>query len=255
MNFIDTHSHIYLSQFEEDVEQTIERAVEKGVNKIILPNIDSESIKPNRELSIKYRGVCYSLMGLHPTYVKDNYKEELERIFEELETNLYVGIGEIGIDLYWDKTHIEEQKEAFEQQVNYALNNNMPFVIHARESFNEIIAVLENINASKCRGIFHAFSGTAEDAKKVIDMGFHIGIGGVVTFKNSHLPEVVKQVDLNHIVLETDSPYLAPVPYRGKRNESSYIPLIAEKIAEIKSVALEDVAEATSYNAQKLFEI
>jgi TatD DNase family protein len=253
MKFIDTHSHIYLSQFDEDLDLTVERAIENSVNKIILPNIDSESILANKEISKKYPEVCYSLMGLHPTYVKDNFKDELENIFSELESGSYIGIGEIGIDLYWDKTHIEEQKIAFKEQVGYALKNNLPFVVHARESFNEIIKVLEEINSPTYKGIFHAFSGTIENAQKIIEMGFLLGIGGVVTFKNSKLPEVVEHIDLSHVVLETDSPYLAPTPHRGKRNESSYIPLIAKKIAEIKSTSLEKVAELTSSNATILF--
>lgn len=253
MRFIDTHSHIYLPQFDNDINSTIERAVNQGVEQIILPNIDSESISRNNALSETYPQICFSLMGLHPTHVKENYQEELEKIIKEFEARKYIGIGEIGIDLYWDKTFFEEQKEVFRIQVEYAIKNDLPFVIHARESFEEIIHELEKINSTFYNGIFHAFSSSLQDAQKIIEMGFLIGIGGVVTFKNSKLPEIIKHIDLNHIVLETDSPYLAPTPHRGKRNESSYIPLIAEKIATIKSVSVEEVATITSSNASKLF--
>ncbi len=255
MVFIDTHSHFYLPQFDEDVDRCITNAKDSGVAKIILPNIDSETILANKKLSAKYPDTCYSLMGLHPTHVKENYEEELASVLSELENGNYVGVGEIGMDLYWDKTFIEEQKDAFRQQISYAKAKDLPFVIHSRESFREVIEVLESLNTEKFKGIFHAFSGSVEEAGKVIEMGFYIGIGGVVTFKNSSLPELVKQVDLNHIVLETDSPYLAPTPYRGKRNESSYIPIIAKKIAEIKEVKLEEVAEITSWNSINLFNI
>lgn len=253
MNFIDTHSHIYLPQFDEDRALAVLRAEESKVNKIILPNIDSGSVNANKALAQRYPETCFSLMGLHPTHVKENYREELEVVYSELDTKFYKGVGEIGIDLYWDKTHIEAQKDAFQKQIEYALKKELPFVIHSRDSFDEVIEVLENINQSDYKGIFHAFSGDSKQAQKVIDMGFLIGIGGVLTFKNSKLPEVVAQIDLNHIVLETDSPYLAPTPHRGKRNESSYIPLIAQKIADIKSINLQEVADVTSLNAINLF--
>lgn len=253
MNFIDTHSHIYLPHFDEDRELAVLRAEESKVNKIILPNIDAESVNANKDLAQKYPENCFSLMGLHPTHVKDNYLDELKVVFSELDTDFYKGVGEIGIDLYWDKTHFEEQKDAFRKQVEYALKHDLPFVIHSRDSFDELIEVLEQINHAAYKGIFHAFSGDINQAQRVIEMGFLIGIGGVVTFKNSKLPEVVEQVDLNHIVLETDSPYLAPTPHRGKRNESSYIPLIAKKIADLKSVNLYEVANVTSSNAINLF--
>lgn len=255
MNFIDTHSHIYLPQFDADRDASVERAIEQGVKKIVLPNIETETIHANKSLSVKYPEVCFSLMGLHPTYVKANFHEELDAILKEFNNHDYKGVGEIGIDLYWDKTFIEEQKESFKIQVEFSLKNNLPFVIHSRDSFDEVIGVLESINSAKYQGIFHAFSGTPSEADKVIELGFKIGIGGVVTFKNSNLPEVVKHIPLKHIVLETDSPYLTPVPNRGKRNESSYIPLIADKIAQVKAVNIEEVAEITSTNASNLFAI
>ncbi len=255
MHFIDTHSHMYLPQFNGDIQDCIDRCKEKSVQKVILPNIDSETIQPLLGLTLKDPEFFYPLMGLHPTHVKENFEQELSKIFDELNSNQYCGVGEIGIDLYWDKTFLDKQQVAFESQVRYALDKNLPFVIHARESFQEVIDVLEKINHGSYRGIFHAFSGEPFQAEKVAEMGFLIGIGGVSTFKNSNLSEVIEHIDLNHIVLETDSPYLAPVPYRGKRNESSYIPLIAEKIAAVKSIGIEEIARVTSTNAEKLFNI
>ncbi|MBN1118648.1 MAG: TatD family hydrolase [Bacteroidales bacterium] len=255
MNFIDTHSHLYLSQFDNDIDLCISRSLEAGVNKIILPNIDSESVEPMCQLAEKDNELFKPLIGLHPTHVKENFEDELNNIFTALSEKRNYGVGEIGIDLYWEKTFIEEQKVAFEKQVRYALAKDLPIVIHSRESYCEILEVLKMINCQGYKGIFHAFPGNSEQAHQVIEMGFYIGIGGVVTFKNSHLPEVVSKIDLNHIVLETDSPYLAPVPYRGKRNESCYIPIIAEKIAELSGSTIEEVARHTTDNASKLFKI
>lgn len=255
MYFIDTHSHMYLPQFDSDIQDCIQRCKEKSVKKVILPNIDSETIMPLKELALKEPTLFYPIMGLHPTHVKENFEEELNKIFNELDKTQYCGIGEIGIDLYWDKTFFENQQIAFEKQVRYAIDKDLPFVIHARDSFQEIIDVLEKINQGSYKGIFHAFSGEPKQAEKVIEMGFLIGIGGVSTFKNSNLPEVIGHIDLNHIVLETDSPYLAPVPYRGKRNESSYIPLIAENISAIKGINVEKVAQVTTSNTENLFNI
>lgn len=255
MKFIDTHSHIYLPQFDDDRDACISRAVSLGVDKIVLPNIDSQSIAPLIDTTANYPGICFPLTGLHPTHVKENYLVELEIVLKSFDSHKYYGIGEIGIDLYWDKTYFEEQKTAFIQQVNFALEKRIPVVIHARDSFNEIIQCLRQINSNNFSGIFHAFTGSYEQAMEVIEMGFLIGIGGVITFKNSHLPSVIQQLDLNHVVLETDSPYLAPVPHRGKRNESAYIPLIANKIAEIKRSSVEQVAEVTTFNTCAIFNI
>jgi TatD DNase family protein len=255
MNFIDTHAHIYLPEFSGDLEQTAQRARDQGISKIILPNIDSFTIEPLQEVCNRYKNYCYPLMGLHPTHVKDNFSGELNIIFKELKSDEYIGVGEIGIDLYWDKTYLEQQKIAFKMQVVYALENNLPVVIHARESFQQIIEVLQEINSPIFKGIFHAFPGNSVQAAQVIEMGFFIGVGGVVTYKNSHLPEVLRHIDLNHIVLETDSPYLSPVPYRGKRNESSYIPVIAEKTGQLMGKSVDEVAEKTTYNARHLFNL
>lgn len=255
MEFIDTHSHMYLPQFAEDLEDSMQRALDKSVTKIIIPNIDSKTIPLVDEMSEAFSGQCIPLMGLHPTHVKDDYEAELEIVFKQLVSKHYYGIGEIGIDLYWDKSFYDQQVEAFKKQIIYALENDLPFVIHARESFNEIFQVLKSINIDRFKGIFHAFTGTPEDADKIVEMGFKIGIGGILTFKNSGLADTVRLIDINHIVLETDSPYLAPVPFRGKRNESSYLPLIASILADIKNVPIEKVANITSQNAIELFRL
>ncbi len=253
--FVDTHSHIYLSQFNEDLDECMVRAADAGVDKIILPNIDSQTVPELLSLMEKYPNECKGLMGLHPTHVKDNYKDQLDVIFRELSSGKYIGVGEIGIDLYWDKTFLKEQIEAFTQQIKYAIEHNLPFVIHARDSFDEVFQALEKIGESKYNGILHAFTGNDQQAKQATDFGLLLGIGGIVTFKNSGLADVLVNVDLNHLVLETDSPYLAPTPHRGKRNESSYIPFIAAKIAEVKHLTIEEVADITSQNAKVLFKL
>ena len=253
--FIDTHAHLYLPEFNDDRYAMIETAVNRGVKKIFLPNIDSSSIGPMNELASKFPGVCYPMMGLHPTSVKGNYREELARIESELEKGHYIGIGETGIDLYWDKSHIKEQCIAFAAQLDLALKHKLPVIIHARESFDEILEILEGYNNSGLSGIFHAFTGTTDIAKLVTGMRFKLGIGGIVTYKNSSLPEVVRETDLKNLVLETDSPYLTPVPFRGKRNESSYIPYIAEAVKQIKNTTLDEVAQVTTDNVLNLFSL
>jgi TatD DNase family protein len=253
--FIDTHAHLYLPEFDLDRELVIETALHRGVKKILLPNIDSSSIMPMNDLAVRHPGVCYAMMGLHPTSVKENYRDELEMVGREVERGMYVGIGEIGIDLYWDKSHIKEQCIAFAAQLNLALQYKLPVVIHARESFNEIMEILEGYSNKGLKGIFHAFTGTTEIAEQVISMGFKLGIGGILTYKNSTLPEVVQVANLNYLVLETDSPYLSPAPFRGKRNESSYIPYIAEVVKQIKNITLEEVAEVTTHNVLSLFSL
>jgi TatD DNase family protein len=255
IDFIDSHSHIYLPEFSEDIDDCITRAVEKGVSKIILPNIDSQTILPLNNLLKKYPKNCFGLMGLHPTYVKENYKAQLKIILNEIDSGNYVGVGEVGIDLYWDKTFIKEQTIAFVEQVKYALEKDLPVVIHARDSFNEVFDALNSIGTNRFSGIFHAFTGNIEQARQAVDMGLFIGVGGIVTFKNAGLSEVLTHINIEHLVLETDSPYLTPTPYRGKRNESSYIPIIAQKIADIKEVSIEEVARVTTRNAQRLFKL
>lgn len=253
MNYIDTHTHLYDEQLLEDEELMIQRAIDAGVTKMYMPNCDSSTIEGMMQLAKKHPEHCYPMMGLHPCYVKENYKDELTIVEQQLAQNKFYAVGEIGLDYYWDKTFVAKQKEAFSLQIDWALQYNLPIVIHTRESLQDGIDMVKAKQNGKLKGIFHCFSGSAEEAQQIIDTGFHLGIGGVVTFKNSKLPEVLQSVDLSHIVLETDAPYLAPTPYRGKRNESSYIPLIAEKLSTIKQMELSEIARITTENAETLF--
>jgi len=253
--YIDTHAHLYLPEFDADRESAVETALYRGVRRILLPNIDSSSIEPMNKLADRFPGVCFPMMGLHPTSVKDNYREELDRVEKELSHRNYCAIGEIGIDLYWDKTHLVEQAIVFSKQLDLALEHNLPVAIHARESFDEILEILDGYKNKGLRGVFHAFTGNTDTARDVADRGFLLGIGGIITYKKSFLPEVIRETDLSHIILETDSPYLTPVPFRGKRNESSYIPYIAEAIGKIKETSPEEVARITTANACKLFHL
>jgi TatD DNase family protein len=253
MRFIDTHAHIYLKDFDDDIDSVIQRAFNEQIGTIILPNIDSSSISSLHKLTEKYPDHCFPLMGLHPTSVKGNYKHELNKILSQFDNYKYHGVGEIGIDLYWDKNFIDEQISVFEKQLSFALKRSLPVVIHARDSFDLIFKSIAKTEFAGLKGIFHAFTGNEEQAKWIINKGFKIGIGGIVTFKNSAIAQVVKSINLEHIVLETDSPYLTPAPYRGKRNETSYLKIIGAKIAEIKGISLEEVAEKTTENAVQLF--
>lgn len=255
MMLIDTHSHLYLSQFDADRDETLLKAVNLGIHKILLPNVDCSTIEPMEELVKKYPETCFAMMGLHPTSVKENYEDELNVITDLLSTRKYSAVGEIGIDLYWDKSYLEQQKTAFKYQLDLAKEHDLPVVIHIRESFEETFSVLNSCTGNSFAGVFHCFSGNLVQAKRAIDLGFKLGIGGVVTFKNSGLVDVVKNIDLSEIVLETDSPYLAPTPHRGQRNDPEYLMLIASKIAEIKDMSLEKVAEITTKNAVDLFRL
>jgi TatD DNase family protein len=252
---IDTHSHIYAEDFNHDIDEVMQRAYDNDVKKIILPNIDSGSIKRLLDLSDSYPHLCYPLMGLHPTSVSEDYKEELKAVEYWLEKRKFYGIGEIGIDLYWEQKFIKEQQQAFRYQIKLAKSANLPIVIHVRNSFDEVHAIVKEEQDGNLKGIFHCFNGTREAAQKVTDLGFYLGIGGVVTFKNSKLDQVIKSVDVKNLVLETDSPYLTPAPKRGRRNESAYLAFIAQKIAEIYDISVEEVAEITSANARQLFGI
>jgi TatD DNase family protein len=253
--YIDTHAHLYLPEFDADRESAVETALYRGVKRILLPNIDSATINPLKNVTEQFPGVCYPMMGLHPTSVKDNYREELDRVEKELSHGSYCAVGEIGIDLYWDKSRLKEQNLAFSAQLDFALKYNLPVAIHARESFDEILDILNAYKNKGLQGVFHAFTGTVEIAQDVVNRGFLLGIGGIVTYKKSFLPDVIRETDLSHIILETDSPFLAPVPFRGKRNESSYIPYIAEAIGRIKDTMPEEVARVTTANACKLFQL
>ncbi len=251
---IDTHSHLYVDQFDDDIEAVIERAKANKVHRIYLPNIDQESVHRVKSLHRKDPNLFHMMVGLHPTDVNAASPGNLNWIEEELNSKKYVAVGEIGIDLYWDKTFLKEQTEVFEAQVQMAIDHKLPFVIHARDSFDEIFSSLKKFNPSDLRGIFHSFTGTIEQAETALSLGdFKLGINGIVTFKNSGLDATVKKIGLEHLVLETDAPYLAPVPHRGKRNESSYLLLIAEKIADIFAVSLDEVTKVTHDNARYIF--
>lgn len=256
MTFIDTHAHLYAKEFNDDRDEMIKRAIDKGVTKLLLPNIGLSSIEEMEKLVENYPGICYSMMGVHPCDVEKDWKTQLDKIKTYYQKGKHIAIGEIGIDLYWDTSLQKEQTECFQAQIQWAKEENLPIVIHCRNSFDEIFEVLNRENDDQLYGVFHCFTGTKEQAEKIINYkGFKLGIGGVVTFKNSGLDKVLEDVDLEHLVLETDAPYLSPSPYRGKRNESAYIPLIAEKLAEIYNVEVEEIAKITTKNALEVFGI
>jgi TatD DNase family protein len=255
MTYIDTHSHLYLPEFDNDRRDAVQRAVNSGVNKILLPNIDSSSITPMNQMAAEFPGICHAMMGLHPTSVKEQFRNELTRVESELKSGNFCAIGEIGIDLYWDKSFLSQQTEVLRIQFELSLSYDLPVVVHARNSFAEILTVLDDFKGKGLKGVFHAFSGDADTAKTLTSQGFLLGVGGMITYKNSLLPKVVKEMPVECLVLETDSPYLSPVPYRGKRNESSYIPVIAQVVHEIKNITLEEVATVTKINAERLFRI
>ncbi len=250
---IDTHSHIYLPDFDDDRDEIIQRAKNNNIKKIFLPNIDSSSIEMLYNTEKLYPGMCIAMMGLHPCSVKENYLKELDIVESELSKRPFSAIGEIGLDYYWDKTFIIEQKDAFIRQMNLAKNFDIPIVIHSRDSTEDVISLVRQEKSPKLRGIFHCFGGSVEEAQQIIDLGFLLGIGGVLTYKKSGLDQTLKHIDLRHIVLETDAPYLTPVPFRGKKNEPSYITFVAEKLAEAKGMSLEEVCRITTENAENLF--
>lgn len=251
---IDTHTHLYSEEFNGDRIASINHAMEKGISKFYMPNVDSSSIEGMLALEVHFPEHCFPMMGLHPCSVKENYREELDTVKRWIDLRRFSAIGEIGLDLYWDKTFIKEQELAFREQLFWALEYNYTVVIHCRNAFDEIFEILKSYDKLP-KGIFHCFSGDIIQAQQVLSLGnFKLGIGGVVTFKNSGLDKVVEQLNIHDIVLETDAPYLAPVPHRGKRNESAYLPLVAEKIAQIKNMSIEEVASITSQNAIEIFE-
>lgn len=252
-NWIDTHAHIYSTEFDLDRAEMLRQCEEAHIKRIYMPNIDRTSIDAMLEVEHRYPQQCFSIMGLHPCSVKKDFETELYKVEEWLSKRKFVAVGEMGTDLHWDKTFWGQQQEAFKIQVGWAKKYRLPLVIHCRESIDETIGLLEPLLDGRLTGIFHCFSGSLEQAKKIIAMGFSLGIGGVVTFKNGGLDKILPEIDLKHIVLETDSPYLAPVPHRGKRNSPLYIPHIATKLAEVKNIPLEEVKEATNKNALTLF--
>ncbi|MCP4438051.1 MAG: TatD family hydrolase [Aureispira sp.] len=252
---VDTHTHIYVPKFDEDRDAMIQRAIDSNVQHFFLPNIDRPSIPQMLELEAAYPERCHAMMGLHPCSVDGDYMKTLALMEKWFEKRSFCAVGEIGLDYYWDKTHIKEQKEAFRIQSRWAKELDIPIVIHARDSLDDLIQLVGEEKTDNFRGVFHCFGGSLEQAQKIIDLGFLMGIGGVLTFKKAGLDAVVKDIDLKHLVLETDSPYLTPHPYRGKRNESAYIKIIAERLAKVKGISLEEVAKATTANAFELFGI
>lgn len=253
MTIIDTHCHLYVKAFKDDIAAVLERAAAEGVEKFYLPAIDSEETDSMLALEARFPDRCVAMMGLHPCSVKEDYEAELAHVEEWLAKRKFVAVGEIGLDFYWDKTFAEQQYVAFRQQIEWALQYDVPIVIHTRNAMQETINVVKEYKSRGLRGIFHCFSGSYESAVQIIDAGFYLGIGGVLTYKNAGLPEVLSKIGLEHMVLETDAPYLTPVPFRGKRNESSYLKYVIEKLAETKGEPLDMVAAITTANAQKIF--
>jgi TatD DNase family protein len=256
--FIDTHTHLFSDQFNEDRDDVVKRAIDSGITKLLLPNIDVDSLQSMFDLHIQFPENCLPMVGLHPGSVDEKVEEQLSVIKNALYQNREkcVAVGEIGMDLYWDKTFVKEQEFAFRTQINWAKELALPIAIHAREAFDEIFSILDEENDERLTGVFHCFTGNNEQAERALSYGgFKLGIGGVVTYKKSELPNVLAKIDLKHIILETDSPYLPPVPHRGKRNESSYLLHVAEKLTEIYGVTLKEIADSTTENARELFKI
>lgn len=252
---IDTHAHIYASEFDNDRDEVVKRALEQGIDKILLPNIDLESIEPMLKTEAAYPEVCRSMMGLHPCYVDGNVEQTLEIIRGWFEKHNFIAVGEIGIDLYWDKTFRAEQEMAFVTQLNWAKEMNLPVVIHTRDSIEETLTLLRQEQDGSLRGVFHCFGGSVEEAQAINELGFHLGLGGVSTFKNGGMDKVIPHLDMNWVILETDCPYLAPVPHRGKRNEPAYTSLVAARVAELRGESLEVIDTLTTKNAEALFNL
>lgn len=251
--FVDTHCHLYLKEFATDIDAVMDRAIQQQVQAFYLPAIDSETHQDLLALERKYPNHCFAMMGLHPCSVKSNYQEELATIGDWLEKRKFAGIGEAGLDFYWDKTYVKEQFIALEQQIEWSLQYQLPIILHTRNATQETIDVVAKYAGRGARGIFHCFGGTIQEAKQIIDLGFYVGIGGVVTYKNAGLDVLLKEIEMKHIVLETDAPYLSPVPHRGKRNESAYLIDIAQKIAAIQECTIEEVARVSTRNAESIF--
>ncbi len=253
MRFIETHAHIYSEEFSQDLAIIVKSALSNGIDKIYMPAIDSTAIDSMLAVEASYPNNCFAMMGLHPCYVKENYKEELLIVESWLSKRKFAAIGEIGLDFYWDTTFKQQQYETFELQMQWALDYDLPIVIHTRNAMGETIELVKPFAKKGLKGIFHCFSGSKESASDIIGMGFHLGLGGVLTYKNAGVAEAIKEIPMEWLVLETDAPYLSPVPYRGKRNEPAYMIEVAKKLAEIKGLPLHEVAEITSMNAEGIF--
>ncbi|MBO3698512.1 TatD family hydrolase [Roseivirga sp. E12] len=251
---IDTHAHIYADQFKEDIAEVIERSQEAGLTRIYMPNIDHTSIDAMLELELQYPDFCIATMGLHPCSVNSDFEKELYIVEEWLSKRDFVAIGEMGTDLYWDKTFVDQQVEAFNVQVEWAKKYKRPIIIHCRESLDMTIDLVEKLKDDDLTGVFHCFNGSVEQANRISALDFHIGLGGVSTFKNAGMDKVIPSLDMDHVVLETDSPYLAPVPHRGKRNEPAYVQLVAQKVADYRETSIEEIIATTTNNANKLFQ-
>lgn len=261
MTFIDTHTHLYDEAFDADRDDAVQRALEAGVEALLLPDIDSTSRPRQQAFASTHPDCTHQMAGLHPTSVKADYEHELQRVHDLLfpqkeashNRNTFVAVGEIGMDLYWDRTFEAQQREALRKQLLWALQLDLPVCLHIRKAHNEVFALLRELDCPRWRGVMHCFGGSLQEARRAVEMGFHLGIGGVVTFKNAGLAEIVREIPLQHLLLETDAPYLSPAPHRGKRNESAYIPIIARKVADIKGISLQEVADVTTASARSLF--
>tara|TARA_E500000331_G_C17169746_1_gene675531 strand:- start:79 stop:852 length:774 start_codon:yes stop_codon:yes gene_type:complete len=253
VKLIDTHTHLYVEQFDKDRDDQVKTAISNGITKFFLPAIDKSYTERMLSLKLKYPENIFLMTGLHPTHVNDRYNEELNHVRENLDTSDFCAIGEIGIDLYWDKTNLLNQQKVFNQQILWAIEYDLPIVIHCREAFDEVFEILQEHKNDKLRGIFHCFTGTIHQAKQAINLNMKLGIGGVVTFKNGKIDKFIRDIPIDSIVLETDAPYIAPVPHRGKRNESTYLPIIAKKVAECYNVSLEYIAKKTTETANSIF--
>ncbi len=255
MKLIDTHAHLYLEEFDSDRAYMMQRAIDAGVKAFLLPNIDVSSIDLMLNMCNRWPDNCYPMMGLHPTYVKEDYRTQLNRIGEMLFSGKYYAVGEIGIDLYWDTSFARQQEEAFVEQLGWAAQLGLPVAIHTREAFHVILDLVEKVQDGRLSGVFHCFTGGTKEARRILDLGFYFGIGGVVTYKKSTLPEVLRHIPTDRILIETDAPYLPPVPHRGKRNESAFITEVVGKLAEVYNTNNETVAQITTQNASRLFKI
>jgi len=252
---IDTHTHLYLDNYSEDQDIIIQNAIDTGIHRMLLPAIDRSSFDSMLQLSKRYPENCLPMIGLHPTSVKDDYEDELALVYEQVNEGGYIAIGEIGIDLYWDNTYFEQQRDAFRRQLRLAKKHGLPVAIHTRDSFDDIYKIVKEEKTDDLVGVFHCFTGSLAEAHKIMDIGFHMGIGGILTFKNSGLADTVREIPIEYLLLETDSPFLTPAPHRGKRNESSYLRIIAEKLSEVKGIELEEAAKITTNNANQLFKL
>jgi len=253
MHFIDTHAHVYAEELTSSMDMVIENSIKAGISKILMPAIDSTTLDAMLKVEAQFPRHCMAMIGLHPCYVKENYKEELKLVEDWIEKRKFIAIGEIGLDFYWDKTFVKEQQFVFETQMQWAIDLQLPIAIHTRNAMGETIQAVKPFAKKGLRGVFHCFSGSKESAEQIIDMGFHLGLGGVLTYKNAGVAEAVKDIPMEYLVLETDAPYLAPVPYRGKTNEPAFMLEVAKKLAEIKSMPLHEIAAITTSNAEKLF--